>query len=62
MASCNKTVGVEFLVADSEAQALLQRVELEGIRLIYATTTANFGTIANDEEDAQSAPEQAAQR
>ena len=39
------TVEVEFIVSDTEAQQLLQRVQATGIRVFYACIPALFGVI-----------------
>lgn len=45
------TVEVEFIVSDEEAEALLGRVQAEGIRLFYASVPARFGIINPDSDD-----------
>src|SRR5215475_6173812 len=39
------TVEVEFIVTDTEAEQLLQRVQTTGIRVFYARVPATFGVI-----------------
>jgi PII-like signaling protein len=39
------TVEVEFLLADSQADALLGKLREEGVRVVYARTRAEFGMI-----------------
>lgn len=38
-------VEVEFIVSEAEAQALLQRLEREPVRLFYAQIPATFGVL-----------------
>ena len=45
------TVEVEFIVTETEAQQLLERVRAEGIRLFYACIPATFGVINPDRTD-----------
>jgi uncharacterized protein len=49
------TVEVEFIVTETEAQQLLQRVQTTGIRVFYARIPATFGVInpAADDPPAQ---------
>jgi len=49
------TVEVEFIVTETEAQQLLQRVQTTGIRVFYARIPAAFGVInpAADDPPAQ---------
>ena len=39
------TVEVEFIVTETEAQQLLQRVQASGMRMFYARIPASFGVI-----------------
>jgi PII-like signaling protein len=39
------TVEVEFIVSDTEAQQLLQKLHAEGIRVFYACVPALFGVV-----------------
>lgn len=39
------TVEVEFLLSDDQAEALLERLRSEQVRVVYARTRAEFGMI-----------------
>jgi PII-like signaling protein len=49
--SATQSVEVEFLVTDDEARGLLQWTQQQGMRLFYATTPAQFGTLGTDAPD-----------
>lgn len=49
------TVEVEFIVADGEAQRLLELIEGEKIRVMYARVPAQLGVLNPDEKDVAAA-------
>ena len=43
------TIEVEFLLSEEQAQALLDRVQAEKVRVVYARTAADFGMTDGDD-------------